>query len=375
MLDGVVWRGVNCLVDSYLRVHLEDEVVLGFTSETLNEASWVQVALEQRGVKITKVWMIPLRDPEFQARLAAVLPQPSALRGNLLILTLERETLSHDEILQQALRAYPKSRVRVCRAITASGLLFSDGLRVTPEDLSARNTALLERLMPAKTIRVTSAAGTDLQINFNPEKYRWISNRGVWQPGKIMILPAGEVATYPDEIEGVFVADFAFNANITTTQDPRLLHSPVTVWIERGRAVRYECSDDTLKSFLDSCFVKDCSFRVGEVGFGTNFGVRKPVALNSHLNERHTGVHLGFGESNQAPHVVGYECATHLDLISSGGTVWIDCEPIPIDLLDVLPSMSEHPIETRDEDAFSSDGTNGFDSDDCCSVVRIFARH
>lgn len=369
MLDGSVWAGVNRLVDSYLKPSERDEIVVVFTSDTYEEASWLSVALEQHNVSPKKVWMIPLRDPEFSSRLSAVLPDPSEIRGNLFVVTLELETLSHDDVLRSLLASYSPEIVKVYRAISASGLLFSEGLRVTPDDLTARNTALLERLMPAKRVRVTSKSGTDLRISFDSKRYRWISNRGVWRPGKFVILPAGEVATYPNSIDGVLVADFAFNVNVTTKLDARLNHHPVKVWVEDSRAVRYECENRVIRSFLDECFSTECSFQVGEVGFGTNFGVRDPVSLNSHINERHPGLHLGFGESNQSPEVVGYQCGIHLDLISTGGEVWFENDPIPLDLMNVKPSSSPHPRQTRDEDAYSTDGSDGFDSDDCCGIT------
>jgi hypothetical protein len=370
VLDASVWAGVNRLVDSYLNLDERDEVVVVFTSDTRDEACWLAVALEQRRIRCSKVWMIPLQDPEFHARLAAAIPDPSSVQGSLTVVTLELETLSHDSILRSVLASYPVNKARVYRAISASGLLFSKGLGVTPDDLSGRNTALLERLMPAQHVRVTTKAGTDLRISFDSKKYHWISNRGVWRPGKFVILPAGEVATYPASIDGIFVADFAFNANFRTKQDPRLDRWPVKVWVEGGRAVRYECEDPSMRAFLDECFRTDCATRVGEVGFGTNYGVNEPVPLNSHLNERHPGLHLGFGESNQSPDLAGYECETHLDLISTGGQIWFEGDQVPLDLMNVEPSSSPHPRQTRDEDAYSSDGSDGFDSDDCCGMTK-----
>lgn len=369
VLDGRAWAGVNRLIDSYLVPGEPDEVVVVYTSDTYEVACWLSVALERRNIRSHKVWMIPLQDPELPARLSATLPDPRQLRGNLLIVTLELETLSHDEVFRSLMESYSPDTVRVYRAISASRLLFSEGLGVTPTELSERNVALLERLMPARRIRVTSGSGTDLRVSFNSSKYRWISNRGVWRPGKFVILPAGEVATFPDAIEGVFVADFAFNANFITRLDARLNRTPVRVWVEDGRAVRYECSDATVQAFLADSFKSACSRRVGEIGFGTNTGVRAPVPLNSHINERHPGLHLGFGQSNQSPALVGYECPIHLDLISTGGEIVFEGESSPLNLSSFEPSRAPHPTQTRDEDARSADGKDSLDSDDCCGIT------
>lgn len=369
MLTEPHWAGVNRLLDVYLQVSARDLVVMVFTSDSQEEASWVAVALQRRGVETKRVWAIPLRDPGFSQRLSAALPSPEALGArHLVLLTIENETLSHDDVLGAQLARYPKAQVKVYRAMSAGGLLFSDGLRVSPEDLTRRNTALLRALMPARRIRFTSASGSDLLINFDP-RFRWISNRGHWRPGKVVILPAGEVATFPVSVDGEFVADFGFNANFHTTQDGRLTSTPVTLWLDEGRVVGSACPNGDVLAFINDCLRRfPCSNRVGEVGFGSNFGINMPVRQNSHLNERHPGLHLGLGESNQHPDLAGYQCETHLDLIASGGVVqFLDPPGRTIDLSHVELSDECHPGDTRDEDAYGADGTDVGVSDDCCS--------
>jgi hypothetical protein len=113
---------------------------------------------------------------------------------------------------------------------------------------------------------------------------------------------------------------------------------------------------------------RHCAYNVGELGFGTNFCVRDPIAMNSHINERRPGVHLGFGQHNQDPGVVGYQCAVHLDLIARGGLVWVDDDKVPLDLENITPSPAVHPCGPRDEDLFSPDFED-LEIDDCCGIV------
>jgi hypothetical protein len=364
------WQGVRTLIDHYLCATKKDRVIIVFNSDTLQEMTWIRVALQEREIPNTYVWSIPIHDPEFKKRLSSELPTSFELAGGcLILLTLENETVSHDEIINSLLLQYPKDQVRLYRALSAEGLLFSNGLRVTPEELSKRNTSLLRALMPARNIRFTSKSGSDVRIKFDSDCFRWISNRGYAKPGKVVILPAGEIATYPLAVDGRFVADFGFNGNFHTLQDARLNLSPVTLWLEKSCVVSIECPDNGVKAFITECLAREPnSNRVGEVGFGTNFGINTPVRQNSHLNERHPGMHLGLGQSNQDPELVGYICSTHLDLISSGGIIELEEHPdTPIDLSRVDPSDKPHPIETRDEDTYGADGFGAFDSDDCCS--------
>jgi leucyl aminopeptidase (aminopeptidase T) len=222
--------------------------------------------------------------------------------------------------------------------------------------------------MPAHRLRITTRGGTDLQVRLD-SVHRWISNRGSSRPGGTIVLPAGEVATYPADVNGTFVADFAFNINTVTHRDARLNRFPVTVKIECGRAVSTECADQSLQQFLDECFSMDHSHNVGELGFGTNTGVAEPIALNSHMNERCPGVHLGFGQHNQDEMQVGYQCQIHLDLIARGGLILVDDRIEPIDLEDLRPSSDLHSMHARDEDVFAP-GSHEPDDRDCCGVMR-----
>lgn len=369
MIDANIWKGVQSFLDHYLQLRADDRVILTYTSDSHEVAAWLSVALQLRNVGFDRVWMAPLHDVEFGDRLAAALPDPHQVAGRLVFVSLELDTLSHDELIRSALSKYDKDRTVVYRIISACASLFTDALTTTPDELSARNATILERCMGKKRLRVKTDGGTDLRIELDSEKHRWISNRGVWRQGSSVLLPAGEVATFPASIEGVLVADFAFNLNVMTKVDARLDRHPVTVWIEKNRAVRYECKDEFITKFLDECFGTHCAHIVGELGLGTNAGVKTPISLNSHINERHCGIHLGFGESNQPPSVVGYTCQIHLDLISRGGMVWVDDDPEPIDLQNIRPSSSPHPTRTLDEDATSPGGLVELEIDDCCGIL------
>lgn len=376
MIDNRIWEGVDSLLDNYAKVRPTDEVVVAYTSDSCESAAWVSVGLKMRGIEAKRVWMESLRDPEFSDRFSAALPATIEDPRRLVVLTFERDTMSHTNKLLAALSGYDERSYSVFRAISSGAEFFSEALRAPPLDLSARNAALLERLMKAKQLRITAPGGTELRVTLDSDRHRWISNRGVSRPGRTVILPAGEVATYPAAIEGVLVADVAFNVNMITDRDARLDAYPVTVRVENGRAVSHECSDPEVSRFIDECFSTHCAHNVGELGFGTNFAVKAGVPSNSHVNERRPGVHLGFGQHNQKKSVVEYDCNIHLDLIARGGLVWVDDDPAPIDLENVAPSSCDHPSNFTDEDVYSPE-FDDMEVDDCCGVltsegIRLF---
>lgn len=369
MIDAPTWEGVQSLLDNYVGVRDDDIVLVLFTSDSYESAAWVSAALDLRNISVTRVWMAPLQDDGLLERLTAALPTPESFGGRLVVLSFERDTMSHEQTLALALSRFDRRRCDVYRSISAGAELFAGPLRVSPQKLSSLNAAILERCVGAGRMRIVTAAGTDLEVEIDSARHRWISNRGTARPGGVVVLPAGEVATFPASISGVFVADCAFNVNLFTTLDARLDRHPVSVWIEKGRAVRYECNNTETLRFLDTCFSRTNAHNVGELGFGTNVGSTVSVPMNSHINERRPGVHLGFGQHNQSLDVVGFRCTIHIDLIAKGGKLWLDDDMPPLDLEAVVPSQHPHPVNLRDEDVFSPKAGD-FEASDCCSIPR-----
>ena len=367
MLTDEVWSGVASLLDNYIGgVRADDTAVIAYTSDSRESAAWVSVALEAQGIAVRKVWMAPLRDAQFSERISSSLPAPGDLPGRLLILTFERETMSHNNQLRTLLAPYDPENYLVIRVISAGPELFSHALRPEPDELSARNTTILERCMAVDTLRIESPGGTTLNVRLDSDRYRWVSNRGKPRSGTFVMLPAGEVATYPSKTDGVLVADFALNMNAITDLDVRLQQHPVTVFIEDSKATRFECANIEISRVLDHCFSQANGTNVGELGFGTNFGVENAVPMNSHINERRPGVHIGFGQHNQHVSVVDYPCELHVDLIAQGGKIWAGENPVPIDLENIVPSTNPHPVDFHDEDIDDADDLDF----DCCGILN-----
>lgn len=358
--EAPLWEGVDRLLFDYACVGDGDTVIVAATPDSIEPAIWVSAACEARGLPVTRVWMDPLHDPMFEDELARALPE--TLTHRLAVITLERDTMSHAAALGRALSKYPADRTITTRVISASTELFTGPMRATPEELTRRNAVVLRALTEVDECTVTTDGGTELRIALDPA-FRWISNRGVSRRGGNVILPPGEVATYPAKVEGRLVADFAFNINAITDRDARLADRPVTIDVEDGRAVAWSCEDETIQAFLDECFGREHATRVGELGFGTNPFVVDPIPHNSHVNERKPGIHLGFGQHNQTPRLTGYACPLHLDLIARGATVTAGNATLDLEQLEP-PDDIQHPTFPDDQDVFAPD-----DDGDCCGVL------
>lgn len=364
-LNDDVLAGVQTLLTEYADLQSDDEVVIAYSPDSRESAALVGLACEARGVPASYVPLRPLKDAGFRARLAGAAPEEASPGGKCVLFTFERDTMSHHGDIRAHFASWDPHRYRVIRAINAGPALFATGLAIGPAELSALNTTLLERLNAASRLVIRTPAGTDLRVRLDNDKFRFISNRGVAQPRQFVILPAGEVATYPAEINGTLVADFAVNVNMFFEGDVRLEKTPVTARIVSGVLEDFEVEDSEIGRFLHRSFARSNARRVGELGFGTNRAVKTAVFENSHLNERVPGVHLGFGQHNQTNATTGYECDIHVDLCAKGALIWFDDDPVPLDLEKLTPSIRPHPGMARDEDVFSEE----IQVEDCCGLT------
>ena len=365
-LDQRVWDGIQSLFDDYANINPSDQVVIAYTPDSREAAAWVALACEQRQFTPPSVIpMMPLRDAGFRARLSEVIPALPPDDRRTVLLVFERETMSHNKIIKSVFAKYDPEKYQVIRAINSGRNLFVTGLLMKPAELSALNTTLLEKCRQAQSLFITTEAGTRLNVELDNQKFQYKSSRGVAVPGKFVVIPAGEVATFPKSISGVLVADFAINVNVFFDKDVRLETHPVTVEIEHGKLVSFDCADDEMRNFLTKCFQRQNAKNVGELGFGTNQAVTEAVFENSHLNERIPGVHLGFGQHNQTDEAAGYFCDIHIDLCAKGGRIWFDEAKQPLDLEQLRPSSQPHPRLISGEDVVSDDA-----EDDCCGILR-----
>jgi hypothetical protein len=350
--------GMDKRLNNYAALRPRDVCVVAYSPDSRRYAAQLRAVLNARGVTNSFVAMRPFHDPVFRENLDAVLPNIDDVPAKLIVISIEREALSHGNVFEDLFGRYPASRIKVIRIISASDELFQYGLDTTPAELSQRNAALLEMAWGEERIRVTTAAGTDLEIEFDHDRYQWISNRGTWRPGAFSILPAGEVATYPVSVNGRLVADGAARVNVVNTLDSRLADEPITVDIVDSIAAGVECRDAEMRELIMGCFERDNVRRVGEVGLGTNVGCTSFAPMNSHLNERVPGLHLGFGTPNQPTELVGYDAIIHLDLVTRDAEVTFPKAGRSVVLSTFVPPPGIlHPSLVRDQDV----------SGDCCS--------
>ena len=172
------------------------------------------------------------------------------------------------------------------------------GFMVDPVRILDATRSIRMRLRPDSRASVRSRAGTDLTIAF-AARYRWIEQTGTIRPGRWENLPAGELATVPERVDGVFVADAALACARVLTNVPLQL-TPVRFTIENSLVTSVACADNQLRSEVENALRDDRhGNRVGTAIFGTNVGISEPTG-ELVCDQSMPGLHLGFGKTYAA---------------------------------------------------------------------------
>jgi aminopeptidase len=166
-------------------------------------------------------------------------------------------------------------------------------------ELSARQARLIERLAPARELRI-EAEGTDLRLSVAGRT--WVNSDGRRN------MPSGEVFTGPveDSAEG--------RIRFTIPSSPRgVTVDGIELEFRAGQVVaaRAERGGD----YLGETLATDAgASRLGEIGIGTNFGIDRPVGTILFDEKIGGTVHLAVGRSY--PETGGTnESAVHWDMI------------------------------------------------------------
>jgi aminopeptidase len=131
-------------------------------------------------------------------------------------------------------------------------------------------------------------------------------------------LIPGEVATSSNKINGTIHFTGTFLSLIPFALKYGLIgKDELILKIENSRVISMSGKNKNLVKDLEFFFEKHPNNRtIEEVGLGTNFGIKKLRGLNTAFEERHCGLHLGFGGREKGSH--------HLDFIFQEGCLFFD---------------------------------------------------
>lgn len=201
--------------------------------------------------------------------------------------------------------------------------LLAQSVRADPALLATVNERMVQALAAPCTARVTSEAGTDLEIHLSlHHPVRFSSGRP--ERGASENLPAGYVYTHPARVSGVLVVDRAIFGPKGDVDRPTLRRAPVRVKIQNGKVVEHDASEAAPRGILDAYLASHAhAARVGLVVFPTNYLARSEIG-SDRQDMLLPGVNVSLGFADQAHTKAPYEAAVQLVLLGRKQTVEVE---------------------------------------------------
>jgi aminopeptidase len=181
---------------------------------------------------------------------------------------------------------------------------------------------LATRLVPGASLHATAPGGTDLRIRLDAAARVGVASGVLLDPGWTN-LPGGEVFALPASADGVLVPD----GGVWEPDGAKLTTLRTKLTFERGAVTKIEGPADVCARLEEMLDGTPGARRVGQIGFGTNTGVLRPIgALLQDLKV--PGFHLTLGHT--CPEVTGarWDCDAEIPLLVRRASVSIDGEVV-----------------------------------------------
>jgi len=315
--------GARNAIGVCLRIQPEEKVCVITDEATIGIAAAIVKELEGLGSPHC-IWVLedlaerPLKDlpPEILADLEtsrvsifAVWAQRNELRSRMQMTdVVNRRKIRHAHM------------VNINRQIMLEGMR-ADFLKV--DRLSAKVIAMVRK---AKRVRATTAAGTDLTADLNPN-YRWLKTSGIISAEKWGNLPGGEIFTTPGEVNGTFVIDGVVG-DYLCTKFGNLQETPLTIHMKKNRLTEAHSENRELEDdFWRYTHTDENSDRVGEFAIGTNIDLKNVIGQILQ-DEKYPGVHIAFGNPYGAHTGAEWDSTTHIDVVGRKFNIWVDDQQI-----------------------------------------------
>src|SRR5580700_4955660 len=99
-----------------------------------------------------------------------------------------------------------RRKIRHAHMVNINRQIMLEGMRADFAKVDRLSAKVIAMVRKASKVRATTAAGTDLTADLNPN-YKWLKTSGIISPEKWGNLPGGEIFTTPGEVNGTFVID------------------------------------------------------------------------------------------------------------------------------------------------------------------------
>jgi aminopeptidase len=311
--------GAQAAVNTCLRIDPAEKVTLIADRATETIAAALAAQLARRGCPWNGFVLEDLAPRPLTNMPAVVLADMETSQVSIFAVQAQRNELRSR---MQMTDIVNRRRMRHAHMVNITPEIMCQGMRADYDQVDRLSQKVLDRVRRATRIRATTAAGTSITADFDPD-YKWLKTSGIISPEKWGNLPGGECFTAPGEVNGTFVVDGVVGDWLCARYG-LLASTPLTIEIAQNRIVSCASANKQLEAdFWAYTHTDENSDRVGEFAIGTNIGVDRVIG-NILQDEKFPGIHIAFGnpygEHTGAPWYSG----THIDVVGLGFNIWLE---------------------------------------------------
>ena len=311
--------GARSAVFTCLRIQPDEKVTLITDRVTEPIAASIAAQLNERGCPFNAFILEDLSPRPLADMPAAVLDDMETSAVSIFAVQVQPNELRSR---MQMTDVVNRRRMRHAHMVNITPEIMCDGMRADFDVVDQLSQKVLDRVRRAVRIRATTAAGTSIVSNMNPD-YKWFKTSGIISPEKWGNLPGGECFTSPGEVNGAFVVDGVVGDWLCSRYG--LLEStPLTIHIAQNRIVSCTSANKQLEQdFWAYTHTDENSDRVGEFAIGTNIGVSRVIG-NILQDEKFPGIHIAFGNPYGEHTGAPWRSGTHIDVVGLGFNIWLE---------------------------------------------------
>ncbi len=311
--------GARSAVTTCLRIQPDEKVTLITDLLTRPIAASIAAELEANGCRWTPFILEELAPRPLTDMPAAVLADMETSAVSIFAVNVQQNELRSR---MQMTDVVNRRRMRHAHMVNITPEIMCSGMRADFNRVDRISQQVIERVRRARRIRATTAAGTSITAEMNPE-YKWLKTSGLISPEKWGNLPGGECFTAPGEVNGTFVVDGVVGDWLCARYG--LLEStPLTIEIKGNRITSCSSENKRLEAdFWAYTHTDENSDRVGEFAIGTNIGVERVIG-NILQDEKFPGIHIAFGNPYGEHTGAPWRSSTHIDVVGLGFNIWLE---------------------------------------------------
>jgi len=321
--DAEFTPGARNAVNVCLRIQPSEQVCVITDEATLGIAAAIVAELEKLGAPY-HAWVLeelaqrPLKDMPCEIREDLETSQVS-------IFAVQAQTNELRSRIQMT-DVVNRRKIRHAHMVNINRQIMLEGMRADFQRVDRLSQKVVEMVRKASRIRATTAAGTDLTADLNPN-YKWLKTSGIISPEKWGNLPGGEIFTTPGEVNGTFVIDGVVG-DYLCSKFGNLKNNPLTIRMKENRLTEAHSANRELETdFWNYTHTDANSDRVGEFAIGTNIGLKNLIG-EILQDEKYPGVHIAFGNPYGAHTGADWDSTTHIDVVGRQFNIWVDDQQI-----------------------------------------------